>query len=172
MRMETFSLADNLAHAAHRPDLNPYEMYKTRLVKADVPLKRPRTPILALIHTGLRAYWFYIRKRATFKAMPASLESQRPPPTSVTYQNTIKLAESLASFLTALTSGAFLIVPVCILSFQHSKTAHLITISISIVAFSFAISLTMRTSGPETVAASAAYAAVLVVFLSTSSDQR
>jgi hypothetical protein len=170
MRMETFSLADNLPHAACQLDLNPYEMYKTRLVKADVPLKRPRTPMLAFIHTSLRAYWYHIRHKATFQSMAASVESQKLVPGPLVYQNTIKLAESVASFLTALTSGAFMIVPVCILSFQHGKVAHLITVSISIVAFSLAISLTMRTSGPETVAASAAYAAVLVVFLSTNAD--
>jgi hypothetical protein len=170
MRMETFSLADNLTHAVERPDLDPYEMYKTRLVKADVPLKRPRTPMLALIHTVLRAYWYHIRRRATFRAMTTSLGAQKRRPGSLTYQNTIKLAEFFASFITALTSGAFMIVPVCILSFQQGRTSHLITISVSIVLFSFAISLTMRTSGPETVAASAAYAAVLVVFLSTNPD--
>lgn len=177
MRMETFSLSDNIAQATARRDLNPYELYKTRLVKADLPLKRPRTPLLSLIHTTLRAFWFHVRRKSTFQSMadspsPSTLEAaqRRTLNKPLAYQNTIKFAEFLASFLTALGSGAFLIVPLCILSYQHGKSAHLVTVSLAILVFSFAISLTIRTSGPETVAASAAYAAVLVVFLSNSPD--
>jgi hypothetical protein len=170
MRMETFSLADNLPQASLRRDLSPYELYKTRLVKADAPLRRPRTPLLSFTHSSLRAFWYHLRQKATFRAMTGSEESQKYTPGPLAYQNTIKLAEFIASFVTALGSGAFLIIPLCILSFQHGKAAHLVTVSISIVVFSFAISLTIRTSGPETIAASAAYAAVLVVFLSNNPD--
>lgn len=168
MRMETFSLTDNLDRAALRQHWTPHELYKTRLVKADAPPRRPRTPLLNFAHMSLRAFWYRIRQKTAFQNMNNSLESQRPLKGPLVYQNTIKLAEFFVSLLIALASGAFLIVPLCILSYQHGREAHLVTVSIAIIIFSFAISLAIRTSGPETIAASAAYAAVLVVFLSNS----
>ena len=117
---------------------------------------------------SLRAFWYHVRQKTTFQNLEHSVESQQPRRGPLVYQNTIKLAEFFASLVVALGAGAFLIVPLCILTYQHGREAHLLTVSIAIIVFSFAISLTIRTSGPETIAASAAYAAVLVVFLSNS----
>lgn len=164
--METFSLADNFSQATKRNDLSPYEMYKTRPVQAD----KPRTPLLSFTHTYLRALWFRVLKRKAFRDIDEATVSQADFADEVTYQNTIKLAEFLSSFLMALGSGVFLIVPLCILSYLNGRTAQLITVSVSIMVFSFATSLVIRSSGPETMAASAAYAAVHVVFLTNSPD--
>jgi hypothetical protein len=84
------------------------------------------------------------------------------------YQNTARVAEAATRFLAAALAGTFLVVPLIILSFQTSKGSHLVTVSVCIVVFSLLISLSSKASNYETMAASAAYAAVLAVFVSGS----
>ena len=183
MRMETFSLADNIACGLSRLNrLNPYEIYKTRLVKADLPLTRPRPPLLKFFHTNLRRLWFYVCKKKVYDRHCQSIVTASNAPRDIektnaamndhhmAFQNTIDVSQLLFSFLVALVSGVLLIVPLCILSYQHGRGAHLITVAISILTFSFITACSIRTSGPETIAASAAYSAVLAVFLSNTPD--
>jgi hypothetical protein len=221
--METFSLADNAEQSLKKlGDWKPDELYRTRLVRADLPLTRPRAPLLKFFHTNLRRFWYRVRNKRAFyeqrwreivadeenpmssppaaeshEAMPhddaqqqqpplpslhspgfpSSTPTKRPyrttppsfttlpPPHQLTYQDTHRLALLLFNFVIALLAGTALIIPLCILSYQHSRAANLITVSVAIVLFSFVIAFFVQTTGPETLAASAAYAAVLVVFL-------
>jgi len=64
------------------------------------------------------------------------------------------------------------VVPIAILSIQSSHEAQLITAWMSIVIFALLVSLVSKATNEETKAASAAYAAVLVVFLSNSPYSR
>ena len=69
----------------------------------------------------------------------------------------------------ALLAGALLIIPLLIMSKQSSDKVHLITMSPCVILFSFTMSLQSKTSNEQTVAATAGYAAVFVVFLSRDS---
>ncbi|KAI4664701.1 uncharacterized protein J4E79_002999 [Alternaria viburni] len=75
----------------------------------------------------------------------------------------------LARFLIAITGGLFLIVPMLIMAIDTSQKKSLITVSLSVFWFALALSFGVRTSNVEALVSTATYAAVLVVFVGTSS---
>ena len=77
--------------------------------------------------------------------------------------------DKLARFIVAITGGLSLVVPMLIMRLGESLTKSLITVSVAVVLFAGLISLMFRASNVETLAATATYAAVLVVFVGTSS---
>lgn len=174
MLMETYALADCSRESHLRTDLNRYETYKTRLVRVDQAHRQDSRDILRhVFRKSLRAFWFFIRQggkgkdaRETYASAP-TLESN----SKTSYQNTARLAEVITRFTVALLAGAFLVIPMVILSHQSSSKIQLITISICIVIFSLLVSLVSKASNEQTMVASAGYAAVLVVFLSNSSNR-
>lgn len=169
--MDTFALADNSWQANLRSeDLNTYEMYKTRLVRVDTAGRvRSGDFLRRILRKYLRAFWFYVRFRGRnaqqthrFISSEIDLESHL----KRSYQKTSQLADIITRFLVALIAGGFLVVPLVILAHQSSSEAHLITVSVCIVLFSFVVSLLTRATNEETMVASAAYAAVLSVVFS------
>ena len=174
MMMETFALADNSWQASLRSeDQNPYEMYKTRLVRVDtVGRSRSGDLLRRTLRKYLRAFCFFIRFRGQHAHQKHSsylsateLESNL----KRSYQSTSRLADILTRLLIALIAGLFLVIPLVILSHQSTTEAHLVTISVFIIMFSLLVSLLTRATNEETMVASAAYAAVLSVFFSNNS---
>jgi VIT1/CCC1 family predicted Fe2+/Mn2+ transporter len=78
--------------------------------------------------------------------------------------------DRLARFLVALTGGSFLIVPMVIMSLNASQVKSLVTVSLSVLLFTLVLSFVVRVSNVETLVATATYAAVLVVFVGTTSS--
>jgi hypothetical protein len=76
--------------------------------------------------------------------------------------------DRLAQFILAFIGGASLIVPMLIMSFHASKTKSLVTVSFAVLLFSFVLSMALKLQNDDVLAATAAYAAVLVVFVGTS----
>ena len=174
MMMETFALADNSWQASLGSDKrNPYEVYKTRLVRVDtVGRSRSGDLLRRSLRRYLRAFWFFIRFRGQHAhqkhssySSAAELESNL----KRSYQNTSRIADVLTRFFIALIAGVFIVIPLAILSHQSSTQAHLVTISIFDVVFSLLVSLLTKATNEETMVASATYAAVLSVFFSNTS---
>ena len=164
-------MADNSWESRLRTDFNPYETYKIRFVRVDQAHRTGSRDIIRhALRKCLRALWFFVcrgriaREAQEPYASAATLESRL----KKSYQNTAHLAEMITRFLVALLAGAFLVIPLVVLSYQSSSQTHLITVSICIVIFSLLVSLVSRASNEQTMVASAGYAAVLVVFLSSS----
>jgi hypothetical protein len=80
--------------------------------------------------------------------------------------------DRLARVLIALTGGAFLIVPmvIMVLNQGHNQVQNLVTASTAVVLFALAMAFGVRVSNAETLIATATYAAVLVVFVCTSTS--
>ncbi|PWY63038.1 hypothetical protein BO83DRAFT_403376 [Aspergillus eucalypticola CBS 122712] len=76
--------------------------------------------------------------------------------------------DKLARFMVAFSGGLSLIVPMLIMRIQENLTKSLVTVCVAVVLFAAIISLVLRANNTETVMATAAYAAVLVVFVGTS----
>jgi hypothetical protein len=68
----------------------------------------------------------------------------------------------------ALLAGAFLIGPMCVMSIRPSLTKSLITSSVCTILFSCGLSFGVKSTNVETLVATATYAAVLVVFVGSS----
>lgn len=68
----------------------------------------------------------------------------------------------------SLVGGAFLLVPMVALTYITEQRFQLLTVSLFVVFFALTVALTtsVQTSNQELVAATAGYAAVLVVFIS------
>lgn len=72
----------------------------------------------------------------------------------------------------AIFGGLALLVPVIIMTLVHGVTESLVTTSVAIVLFALALAVyATNTSGKDILAATAAYAAVLVVFIGASVTQ-
>ncbi|KAI2842454.1 hypothetical protein CBS147343_10571 [Aspergillus niger] len=76
--------------------------------------------------------------------------------------------DKLARFMVAFSGGLSLVVPMVIMRVQENLTKSLVTVCVAVVLFAAIISLVLRANNTETVMATAAYAAVLVVFVGTS----
>ena len=81
----------------------------------------------------------------------------------------IAIVDRVARFIVAITGGLSLVVPMLILRLQEDPNKSLITTSVAVVLFSGLVSVGFSASNAETLGITAAYAAVLVVFVGTSS---
>ncbi|KAJ2902112.1 hypothetical protein MKZ38_001021 [Zalerion maritima] len=81
-----------------------------------------------------------------------------------------KFVDGLVRFVLAVTGGLFLVVPMMIMAIKPSETKSLIMVSVSLLVFSLVLAMGIKVSNVETLVATATYAAVLVVFVGTSTD--
>ena len=77
--------------------------------------------------------------------------------------------DTLARFIVAITGGLSLVVPMLVMRLGETLPKSLTTVSVAVILFSALTSLMFKASNVETLGATAAYAAVLVVFVGTSS---
>ena len=77
--------------------------------------------------------------------------------------------DTLARFIVAITGGLSLVVPMLIMRLGETLPKSLTTVPVAVILFSALTSLMFKASNVETLGATAAYAAVLVVFVGTSS---
>ena len=76
--------------------------------------------------------------------------------------------DRLVRLIISLTGGFFVVVPMIIMSLSPSQVKSLVTVSVSVVMFALLVSFGYRVSNVETLISTATYAAVLVVFVGTS----
>ncbi|RSL52514.1 hypothetical protein CEP54_010854 [Fusarium duplospermum] len=79
-----------------------------------------------------------------------------------------KLVDRSVRFIIAVTSGLFLVAPMIIMTLQPSNVKSLITVSCAVFLFALCLSFIVGVSNIETLVSTATYAAVLVVFVGTS----
>lgn len=79
------------------------------------------------------------------------------------------LIDGLARFIIAIAGGVFLVVPMIIMTVGPSENKSLVTVSVAIVIFAFVLAFGIKVTNVETLVSTASYAAVLVVFVGTSS---
>jgi hypothetical protein len=80
----------------------------------------------------------------------------------------IPIADNIARFVIAIVGGSSLLVPVILMAFLTTRTSHLIITSVFTIVFAIAMSFISTASNQEVLGSTAAYAAVLVVFVGTS----
>ena len=76
--------------------------------------------------------------------------------------------DTLARFIVAITGGLSLVIPMLVMRLGETLPKSLTTVSVAVVLFAALTSLMFKASNVETLGATAAYAAVLVVFVGTS----
>ncbi|KAG9228157.1 hypothetical protein BJ875DRAFT_478202 [Amylocarpus encephaloides] len=164
MAMETFSLLDDEKQSNLRTDLSLYEIYNTRLVRVDLGARSKQDPFQRRLHKVLRSfrYWKLAQRSQSNREGLGSFGARH----KWSYQNTVLLAEIVGRVIVAAVTGIFLVVPLAILSHQSSKATQLGTVAVFIVTLSILVSVMLKASNLEMMVVSAAYAAVLSVFVS------
>jgi hypothetical protein len=165
MTMETFSLLDDERQSSLRDDLSLYEIYKTRLLRVILGTRTRTDPFQRWLHKYLRAlrYWRLSKK---LKNNIEGLNTFAGGRHHWSYQNTILIAEIIGRVVTAALTAVFLVAPLAVLSHESSKNIQLAVVAVWILVLSFLVSLFLKVSSFEMMAVSAAYAAVLSVFVS------
>lgn len=171
MRMETFALADH-PWLAMRSGLNTRVAFRTRLMQIDRPMRSDvRDPLQHVLRKILRRIWFRSTTIDNESNLPAyATAGKGEDVVRRWYQNTGRFAETTSRFLFGIIAGAVLVAPMIIMSYQANSKSRVLTVALSIVLFSFLVALVSRASPQETMAASAAYAAVQAVFISTANQ--
>lgn len=163
--MERCSLLDDEKAACLRSDLTLPEMYETRLLRLDLPPRSRADPVSHWIHRLLRDFQYWkLSRRSGASGVEAQLSLGRTG--SFSHQNSAPIANVFGRLITTLLTGLFLVVPVAILSPKSPPNAQLAVVAVCILLFSFLVATMMKASNFEMMAVSAAYAAVIAVFVS------
>ena len=80
----------------------------------------------------------------------------------------LRYLDAYARFGVGIAGGASLVIPTIIMTFKTSSHARLITVSVCVILFAGFLATGTRARSPEILAASCAYAAVLIVYLGAS----
>ncbi|KFA82008.1 hypothetical protein S40288_11334 [Stachybotrys chartarum IBT 40288] len=162
MAMETVSLLDDGKQSSLQTDLTMYEKYNTRLIRADIGARSRIDPFQRWLHKRLRAfrYWRIVNKQDDPESSTASTQGYW------VRQNTVLIANIVGRVTAAIMASSFLVAPLAILSPQPIEASQLALVCIFVVLFATVITAMWRVSSYEMMAVSAAYAAVLSVFMS------
>ncbi|KAI3392457.1 hypothetical protein diail_5701, partial [Diaporthe ilicicola] len=168
MTMERCSLLDDEKAASARTDLTLPEMYETRLLRLDLPSRSRADPVSHWIHKLLRdcRYW-RLSRRCSARGVEAQGTLGRAG--SFSHQNSAYIANCIGRFITTLMTSFFLVVPLAILSPKSPSNVQVVVVAVCILVFSFLVATMLKASNFEMMAVSAAYAAVLAVFVPNSS---
>ncbi|KAF2475261.1 uncharacterized protein BDR25DRAFT_322559 [Lindgomyces ingoldianus] len=147
----TFSLLDDEKQSSLRDGLTLHEIYKTRLLRVDLGTRSRTDLFQRWLHRYLQAFRYW-RMSGKSQNSAEALRSFAGGRRRWSYQSTILIAEIIGRVTTAVLTAVFLVIPLAILSHYSSKNIQLTVVSVS----SF-----------EIMAISAAYAAVLSVFVSS-----
>ncbi|KAK8002323.1 hypothetical protein PG989_002042 [Apiospora arundinis] len=163
MAMETISLLDVEKQASSQSHLSLFEKYNTRLIRIDVGTRSRADPFQRWLHKKLRAfrYWRISKGQdspGSFMTLPKGVWP---------YQNTVLIASVAGRIVTTLIVALFLITPLAVLSAGSIAGNRLAVICLFVALFSIVVGATLKVSSYEMMAASAAYAAVIAVFVSS-----
>lgn len=164
--METMSLLDDEWQSSMRTDLTLHEKYETRLVRTDLGVRSRTDPFQRWLHKHLRSFRYWRMSKKVERNPEAQMGFANEGNWS--YQNTILMANVAGRIITAVIAGAFLVVPLTLLSVSV-ESWQLGAVSGFILLFSSLIGALFKISNYEMMAVSAAYAAVLSVFVSNGS---
>lgn len=168
MSMDTFSLLDDEKQFSLRDDLTLHEIYKTRLLRIDQGSRAHQDPFQRWLHKLLRSfrYWRLSKKCEGDKEKLGSHATNH----KWSYQSTNVIASVFSRLVIAVTTAIFLIVPLALLSNDIPKGGQLAIISVCIVIFSCVVTIMLKASNLEMMIVTAAYAAILSVFVSNAPE--
>ncbi|KAH7304550.1 hypothetical protein B0I35DRAFT_363056 [Stachybotrys elegans] len=163
MAMETVSLLDDGVHSSLQEGLSLFEKYNARLVRVDLGPRSRTDPFQRWLHRRLRAFRYWrIANRLD------DLESNTTPTHYWSRQNTVLITNIAGRMIAATIASFFLVVPLVMLSARSIGAGQVAVVCVSVALFAIVLTAMLRVSSYEMMAASAAYAAVLTVFLSSS----
>ncbi|KAF2094139.1 hypothetical protein NA57DRAFT_80556 [Rhizodiscina lignyota] len=145
---------------------------------------RPRItldPVRLMLHRAFPRSWKYPFYTATTREQAAAIAKQDGQPSdagSISLDNfegppkyaPSSVVDGFGRLIMAVLGGASLLVPMLIMTFFKSQTARLVTVSVAVLLFGIILSIGTRASNQELLAATAAYTAVMVVYVGSAND--
>lgn len=164
MSMDTFALLDDEKQCSLRTDITLYEMYKTRLIRVDQTPRTRQDPLQRSIHQLLRRFRYLRISQATQN----SIEGIGSAGTNQAWssQNAALISDIISRIIIGVVTTIFLIAPLIALSYEPRKGIQIGIISTCIVVFACLVSVMLRASNLEMMIVTAAYAAIIAVFVS------
>ncbi|KAL6831284.1 hypothetical protein J3E69DRAFT_329123, partial [Trichoderma sp. SZMC 28015] len=164
MSMDTFALLDDEKQCSLRTDISLYEMYKTRLIRVDQTPRTRQDPLQRSIHQLLRWY----RYSRISKVSQSNVEGIGSAGANQAWssQNAALISDIISRVIIGVVTTIFLIAPLIALSYEPQKGTQIGIISTCIVVFSCLVSAMLRVSNLEMMIVTAAYAAIIAVFVS------
>ena len=132
--------------------------YSVQLPKSTGPID-PLRDFLKRVLFRLHTWTYYGRRPRSSDDFWSRTDPGHLPP----------FVDTIARFIVAITGGLSLVIPMLVMRLGETLPKSLTTVSVAVILFSALTSLMFKASNVETLAATAAYAAVLVVFVGTSS---
>lgn len=171
--METSSLLDDEEQCRQTTDLTLHEMYKTRLVRIDQLPRTRQDPLQRSVHHLLRSFRYSRMSRSE----DGNIESRTRfhpsmPKDRFASQNSTLLADIISRGVVAVFTAMFLVAPLVALSQETRKGVQIAIVSIFVVSFASLVSIALRASNLEMMIVSAAYAAIISVFVSNGPGSR
>lgn len=163
MSMDTFALLDDEKQCSLRTDISLYEMYKTRLIRVDQTPRTRQDPLQRSIHQLLRRFR-YLRISKSSQDTGEGTSPIRM--NQASSQNATLISEIISRVIIGVITAIFLIAPLIALSYESRKSIQIVIISTCIVVFACLVSVLLRASNLEMMVVTAAYAAIIAVFVS------
>lgn len=142
---------------ARRNGQDPYNSQICQL--PDDPMNRLNDPIRQFLKRVLPR--FLVLRQNRFSPLPYHLRDSP-------VERVPDLVDQLARFTLAFVGGASLVIPMIIMTVRPSQVKSIATVSLAVVGVSFFMAVGFRCNNAETLGVTAAYAAVLVVFIGAS----
>lgn len=168
MSMDTFSLLDDGKLANARTDLTLYEKYKTRLLRVDQGPRARQDPLQRFLHQLFRSFRY--KRMSKFPTTDPEGTSQLKAHQEWSSQNTALIADITGRCIIAVLTAVFLTVPLATLSRESRKSIQVGVISICVAAFACLVSVLLRASNLDMMVVTAAYTAILAVFVSNTAE--
>ncbi|QSZ29259.1 hypothetical protein DSL72_003771 [Monilinia vaccinii-corymbosi] len=143
--------------AKSKGNKNPFDSENYRRLAQPANLREHGDPLRHFLCSHLKVWMTYSKEERETRRHDFE---HNYPPIAVSPQ-----IEKLARFLIAMFGAVSILVPMIIMSLDPSKTKSLITTSVAVVLFACCCSLSLQTANDQTLAATAGYAAVLMVFV-------
>ena len=137
-------------------------MYKTRLLRVDQEPRTRHDPLQRWLHKCLR----YYRYRGMARKHQDAEKGETSNFALGSYQHTILITTIASRIVVALMMSSFLIIPLVVLARIAQKNIQILIISLCIIIFAAIVPVILKTTSLEFMAVSAAYAAILSVFVS------
>ncbi|KAL6701129.1 hypothetical protein J3F84DRAFT_402974 [Trichoderma pleuroticola] len=143
MSMETFALLDDEKQCSLKTDISLYEI----------------VPFISF-YDGFATYGYLNRLRITEGTSPIGMNQ------ASSSQNATLISEIISRVIIGVITAIFLIAPLIALSYESRKSIQIVIISTCIVVFACLVSVLLRASNLEMMVVTAAYAAIIAVFVS------
>jgi Family of unknown function (DUF6594) len=124
--------------------------------------------LISFTHSIIPRSWCWSKAEQELRPLAYKMDIQGVPGLKERHPSMVAII--LAGILVSFTSSIWILVPTIFMSFEGGRTRGLVTVAVVVTLFGFFFVVGVRTKSSETFLATATYAAVLIIFVSSCSS--